>query len=185
MPGLFLSVVSFVPHDYYLVDSSSPICASSMDGYLLLWWRWFGVLVLALQVGTACLRPGMWVVRVHRSRMLFTGRARWMLYWVFGPESQRDTGIRCVMLCRKKWRGQWWALAMSTRVSVHTWQHLSFFSSWGEQFSLDAEHVSHQAVVRRSQPLQYEGFRLTSCCAFPRCALSTSRASGGLFLSVT
>lgn len=137
MPGLFLSVVSFVPHDYYLVDSSSPICASSMDGYLLLWWRWFGVLVLALQVGTACLRPGMWVVCVHRSRMLFTGRACWMLYWVFGPESQRDTGIRCVILCRKKWRGQgWWALAMSTRVSVHTWQHLLSCQVEGSSFHL-------------------------------------------------
>lgn len=108
MPGLFLSVVSLVPHNYCLVDSSSPICASSLDVYLLLCWRWFGVLVLALQVGSAWLmQPGFkargmaGLCTPQQGRMLFTGRWCWALYRVFDPKSPRDTGISYVILCKK------------------------------------------------------------------------------------
>lgn len=144
VPGLFLSVVSFVSHDYCSVDSSSPICARSLDGYLLLWWRWFGMLALALRVGAAWLMQAgfkAWSVAglctPQQDRLLFTGRWCWVLYWVFGPESPRDVGIRCVILCRKSWCGQgWWALALSPRVSVHTWQNHLSFQVEGSSFQL-------------------------------------------------
>lgn len=44
----------FVPHDYYSVDNSSPISLAVWIG-ICFFGSWFGVLVLALQVGTACL----------------------------------------------------------------------------------------------------------------------------------
>lgn len=157
---------------------------AAWDGYLLLWWRWFGMLVVALQVRTA------WLMQA--------GLEAWSVSGLCTPEQDRmrigcssqgyDVGCctECLapiskghghQVCHFVQKELVWARLVSsgcehTCVSAHMAKS-SFFSSWGEQFSTDVEDVSHEAVVSCSQPLQGEGSKLRSCCAFPSCALST------------
>lgn len=140
VPGLFLSVVSFVPHIYYLVDSRSPISASSMDGCLLVC-----VLVLALQVGTAWFKAwgmaGLWTPQedaLHGEMMVGVLLSDW-------PRVLEGQGHQ---LCHSVQKKLLWARLVGTG-SEHPCVSANmakspFFSGWGEQFSIDVEQVSRQ-----------------------------------------
>lgn len=172
VPGLFLFVVSFAPDDYCLADSSSPVCAGSLDVYFVLWWRWFGALVLALQVRTAWLLQawgGAGLCAAQQAGCSSQGDDVGCCTECLAPNLQ-GTQASVLSFCAEKTgvgkAGKRWLWAHVVFVKIIFLCKLS-----GAVFSWCWTLI--QAVVSHSQPLQDEGSKLTSCCALPRCALST------------